>query len=103
MAAASATVRDPVMDKRVLVVVMLLARLTSPLVENPPGAVILPVELLVNSPELVTEMLAPGPLLADEKLLLTAKLVPFRVAEPINTVLPKVVTPLAAFVWVNAP
>jgi hypothetical protein len=39
-----------------LVVVMLLARLTAPEAENPPGAVMAPVEFFVNVPELVTDM-----------------------------------------------
>lgn len=72
MLAASATVKDPPIDKRVLVVRMLLARFTSPVVENPPGVVIAPVVPLVNRPEFVMVIEAPGPPLFEAKLLLTA-------------------------------
>ena len=89
----SAIVNVPPILKVVLVVVILLARLASPEVENPPGATIAPVVPNVNNPELVTAM-AP----VAVKLLLTLKMVPFKVAEPTATVLEKVVVPVAAFV-----
>ena len=93
MAAASATVKVPPMDKRVLVVRILLAKDTLPEVENPPGVVIVPVEFFVKVPELVT---ATAPV--EVRLLFTAKLVPLKVADPTLTVLPKVVAPVAALV-----
>ena len=64
-------------ERRVLVVVMLLARLAAPLVEKPPGAVIAPVAFLVKSPELVT---ATAPV--EVRLLLTLKAVPVNEADP---------------------
>ena len=90
---ASAIVNVPPILKVVLVVVILLARLTLPEVENPLGATIAPVADSVNNPELVTAM-AP----VAVKLLLTLKIVPFKVAEPTETVLEKVVVPVAALV-----
>jgi len=47
-------VNAPPILKVVLVVVILLDRLAAPVVENPPGAVIVPIRRLVNRPELVT-------------------------------------------------
>ena len=89
----SAKVKELPILKRVLVVVILLAKLTAPEVENPPVAVILPVEFLVKVPELVTAM-AP----VEVRLLFTAKLVPLKVAEPTLVVPVKVVVPVAALV-----
>ena len=91
----SAMVKVPPMLKVVLVVVILLAKLALPVVENPLGAVMAPVEDSVNNPELVTAMAPP---LAAVKLLLTLKMVPFKVAEPTLTVLENVVVPVAALV-----
>ena len=65
---ASLRTRLPPMLKVVLVVVMLLPKVTAPEVENPPGAVIVPVAPLVNIPELVT---ATAPAAAAVKELLT--------------------------------
>ena len=89
----SAKVKELPILKRVLVVVILEAKFTAPLVENPPGAVILPVEFLVKVPEFVT-LIAP----VEVRLLFTAKVVPFKVAEPTLVVDPKVVAPVAALV-----
>src|SRR5262245_10044613 len=57
-----------------------------------------PVADLVNVPELVT-VTAP----AVAKLSLRLKSVPFRLAEPTDTVPAKVVVPVAGLVWVRAP
>ena len=89
----SAMVNVPPILKVVLVVVILLARLAAPEVENPVGAVIAPVADSVNNPELVT-VIAP----VVVKLLLTLKMVPLRVAEATDTAPEKVVVPVAAFV-----
>ena len=91
----SAMVKVPPMLKVVLVVVILLAKLALPVVENPLGAVMAPVEDSVNNPELVTAMAPP---LAAVKLLLTLKIVPFKVAEATDTAPLKVVVPVAALV-----
>ena len=96
--AASAIVKAPPMKSAELVVVILAAKLTSPEVLKPVGATIFPVELFVNVPLLVT---ATAPVVV--KLLFTANVVPFSVAEPNCTVLLKVVAPVAAFVCVKAP
>ena len=94
----SAIVNVPPILKVVFVVVILLAKLAAPEVENPPGATIAPVADNVNNPELVT---AIAPVVV--KLLLTLKIVPLSVAEPTLTVFEKVVVPVAAFVWLKAP
>lgn len=98
MEAASAITRLPPIDRSVLVVVTLAAKLTAPEVEKPLGAVMFPVEFLVRVPELVT---ATDPVAV--KLLFRAKVVPFRVAELKDTVLENVVAPVAALVWVRLP
>src|SRR5438552_987555 len=64
--AASAITRLPPMESAVPTVVMLLARFTLPLVLKPPSVAMLPVELFVKVPELVTDT-APG----DVKLFCT--------------------------------
>ena len=96
----SAMVNAPPILRVVLVVVILLARLAAPDVENPLGAVIAPAEDRVNVPELVTVMAPPA---AAVKLLFTLKLVPLRVAEATETAPENVVVPVAALVCVNAP
>lgn len=83
----------PLIVMLVFVVVILAARLTSPLVEKREGAMIFPVEFLVRVPELVTLMKPVA-----VKLLFRAKVVPRRVAEPQETVPVNVVAPVAAFV-----
>ena len=91
--AASAITKLPPMLKVLFVVLMLLARLTLPVVLKPPAAEMLPVEFLVKVPLFVTET-AP----VEVKLLFTANVVPRSVADPTLTVLLKVVAPVAAFV-----
>ena len=93
-------VNAPPMLKAVFVVVILLARRAAPDVENPAGAVIMPVAALVKVPELVT---AIAPAAAAVKLLLTLYATPRKVAEPTFTVLEKAVVPVAALVWLNTP
>ena len=65
---------------------------------NAPVEVTAPVALFVSTPLLSNAVVPPDP-----KLLFTAKVVPFRSAEPNDTVSAKVVNPVAAFVCVNAP
>lgn len=89
------TRRFPPIVNAVLVVVMLEDVVTAPEVEKPPGDTMAPVDPLVNTPELVT---ATAPPAAAVKLLFTANVVPFNVAEPTATVFPKVVAPVAALV-----
>jgi hypothetical protein len=96
--AASAIVNAPPILKVVLVVVMLFAKFAAPVVLKPLGAVMAPVAPFVNVPLLVTATL---PVAA--KLLFTEKAVPLKTAEPTDTVLLKVVVPVAALVWVKAP
>ena len=65
----SAIVNAPPIDKVLLVVVILFAKLAAPVVENPPGAVIAPVALKLKTPVLVTAIAPPA---AAVKLLFTA-------------------------------
>ncbi len=65
------------MLRPVFVVVILLAKLAAPVVLNPPGAVITPVDPLVKSPEFVITTFV-----ADPMLLFTVKAVPVRDTPP---------------------
>jgi hypothetical protein len=96
--APCASTRLPPMESAVLAVVMFAARFTAPVVENPPGAIIVPVAFLVKMPELVTAM---APLAVSCPLI--PKVVPRRVADPTVAVVLIVVVPVAGLVCVRAP
>ena len=99
---ASAVVNPPpmLMDLPLLWVVMLFAKFTWPLVEKWPTVTEIGLaDVKVKTPELVT---AKSPAVVV-KPFCTEQLVPFKAAEPTLTLLANVVTPVAAFVCVNAP